>query len=500
MRPTTRFLPRASHRVFLQLVSLAIASLLVLSSSGCGIITEFRQNLVEGTRLPGSGAAAGPGAAARPTPTVLLSPTSTPIPISTFPIAPDQLKGVSISFWHAWMGATGDAIQKLVDEFNRSNEWGITVTSTALGGFDQTDEAVQAGLKDGQLPDVTTAYLYQALAWQAAGAKLVDLAPYANDAIWGLDGPAQADFYPVFWEHDLQAGKRLGLPALGSAQVLYYNDTWSHELGFDHPPSTPDEFRQQACASAQAALHDPDLKNDHKGGWIISTNYTAVLGWFYAFGATLEAPDGSGYTFNTPQVQDAFTFLRDLLDQGCAWLSESQVPEAEFASRLGLFATGSPAGIPFQEAAFVDAGSQDQWVVIPFPSLTGEPVLPVYSASYQILRSTPKKQLASWVFIKWLTDPAQQAALAQASAEFPVRASALESMGVLPDAHPQWKSALDLLPNARHEPDLASWRLVRWAVYDAATQLYRYYFEIDRVSTLAKLLDDTANDLNSKNK
>jgi hypothetical protein len=71
-------------------------------------------------------------------------------------------------------------------------------------------------------------------------------------------------------------------------------------------------------------------------------------------------------------------------------------------------------------------------------------------------------------------------------------------MGVLPAAHPQWKSAVDLLPIARPEPALRSWHIVRWAVGDAATQLFRYYFEQDRVPTLAKLLDETANDLHRK--
>jgi len=32
-------------------------------------------------------------------------------------------------------------------------------------------------------------------------------------------------------------------------------------------------------------------------------------------------------------------------------------------------------------------------------------------------------------------------------------------------------------------------------VEDAATQLFRYYFEQDRVPVLVKLLDDTANEL-----
>ena len=33
---------------------------------------------------------------------------------------------------------------------------------------------------------------------------------------------------------------------------------------------------------------------------------------------------------------------------------------------------------------------------------------------------------------------------------------------------------------------------MRWAVNDASTQLFRYYFTIDQVPSLVKLLDETA--------
>ena len=39
---------------------------------------------------------------------------------------------------------------------------------------------------------------------------------------------------------------------------------------------------------------------------------------------------------------------------------------------------------------------------------------------------------------------------------------------------------------------------MRWAVSDAATQLFRYYFTIDKVADLAELLDDTAADLHKR--
>ena len=480
-----------------------MANLLMLCLSlflaGCGMISQYSQNPVEGNNASSSGK--NTGGKSQPTPTRMPLIAGTPAPASTLGVEVGRLSGVTITFWHAWTGAAGQTIDDLVDEFNRSNPWGVTVNSSAKGSYDQVSEQIVLAQKDGDLPDITTAYLYQALAWRSSGVVLVDLWPYVNDPVWGLDAQAQADFYPVFWQHDLQDGTRYGIPAQGSAQMLYYNTTWAKELGFNDPPVTPEQFQAQACAAAQANKRDKDPKNNQTGGYILSTQYSAVLGWIFAFGADVETADGQGYRFNSMPVQETFAYLRSLYDGGCAWLSENQTSETDFASRRGLLAAGSVSGILYQEDAFVQAGSQDEWSVIPFPSPNGKPVISVYNPSFQVLKSTPQQQLASWLFIRWLVEPAHQAQLAEVSGYFPVRASSLKLMGILPAAHPQWEIAVqDLLKYARNEPALPSWLTVRWALSDAATQLFRYYFEPDQVPVLVKLLDDTANDLNATDK
>ena len=467
---------------------------LILAS--CGIIDDYAQNLTNG----GSTGASGKSASANtpPTSTPKISATQAPAPTSTLGVEAGQLQGVRITFWHPWMDASRQVIEAQVDEFNRSNPWGIQVKATPQGNYDQISDQITLASRAGTLPDVVVAYLYQALAWDSSEAPLADLSNYIDDPVWGMDGQALVDFYPIFWEHDQVGDRRFGVPAQGSAQLLYYNTTWAKELGFTSPPASPEEFKAQACAAAQTFKRDNDPRNDQMGGWIVSTDYPSVLGWMYAFGAEIQAAEGDGYQFNMPQVEATFNFLRGLLDSGCAWLGESQSPEAEFAARQGLFATGSVAGILYQEEAFIAAGSKDEWDVIPFPSPRGKPAITAYGPSYHILRSTAERQLASWLFIQWLSDAGRQAQLAQVSGYFPVRASSLEQIGVLPAAHPQWKTALDLLSDAHPEPGLRSWGVVRWTVEDAATQLFRYYFEQDRVPVLVKLLDDTANELHLK--
>jgi ABC-type glycerol-3-phosphate transport system substrate-binding protein len=330
--------------------------------------------------------------------------------------------------------------------------------------------------------------------------ELVDLRSYVDDPAWGFTADEQADFYPVFWEQDVLDGARLGIPAQRYGQVLYYNTTWAKELGYSIAPVLPQQFQEQACAAARSNRQDGRPENDGTGGWIVSTDYAAMLSWIYSFGGEIvKTPEPSldqpVYQFNTPEMEETFTFLRGLYDAGCAWLAESDYPEAEFASRLGLFATGSTADIPRQAEAFKRAGSADQWTAIPFPSPRMNSAIYVYGPSFNILPSSPERQLAAWLLLKWLVAPQNQARMTEVGGAFPVRRSALSGLEGYKNRYPQWAAALEQLARARSEPQFQSWGTVRWALSDASTQLFRSYFSIDQLPKLLAYLDRVAADL-----
>lgn len=225
-----------------------------------------------------------------------------------------------------------------------------------------------------------------------------------------------------------------------------------------------------------------------------------MLAWIYSFGGEiLKVPepglDQSVYQFDTPQVEDAFSFLRSLYDDNCAWLPETLTAEDEFANRLGLFSTGSVTDIPYQADAFRRAGSKDRWTVIPFPSPTANPAINTYGPAYIQFISTPQRQLAAWLFVKWLLLPQNQAQLIDSTGAFPIRGSVLGHMEAYMNDRPQWAEALEMIPLARSEPAFESWSTVRWALDDASTQLFRSYFTIDQVPTLLEFLDNTAAEL-----
>jgi ABC-type glycerol-3-phosphate transport system substrate-binding protein len=449
-----------------------------------------------------SGEPPGGPAAASPTPTQTRTPAGSPTPRPARTSTPTPRPAIradpqraSLVFWHAW---PAEQFAPLLAQFNAENPWRITVTAQSFPSADRLGQALVEAAGSAAAPQAAAAYPDQALDWQGQE-LLAALTAYLDDPQWGLSAAEQADFYPRFWQAGQAGGLRYALPALRSGQFLFYNRTWARELGFNLAPTTTEALRTQACAANQAMRQDRTTANDATGGWLVSDQALTVLGWIYAFGGGALDPQASGYRFDTPAARQAFEFLKSLYDANCAWVSLDPYPDEALAGRRALLATGSPVDIPFQTQAIAEAGSGDQWSVLPFPAPAGKPVVPLSGPSLVVLKGEERQQLAAWLFLRWLVSPEAQAAWVRLSGDLPVRAAALDGLKDYQATHPQWGEALRLATTyGAGEPALASWGAVQWAVHDAGTQLFRSYFTADRIPATLEELERTAAELHAR--
>jgi multiple sugar transport system substrate-binding protein/sn-glycerol 3-phosphate transport system substrate-binding protein len=438
----------------------------------------------------------------KPTELPEVPPTPNEVTPSMLGVTSADLRGIQVTLWYPWAGETGDAFKTMLDEYSRTNQWGITVNTSSYEGFGRLDEAVDSAIISDTLPDLLIDYGYQAQHWDESSI-LADLTPYVQDPLWGYTSGEQADFTPDFWAEDLVAGaqsgqaRRLGIPFYRSAYVLFYNQSWARELGFTRPPSSMEDFRSQACS---AANDTPTTSGNHgsvPGGWLITNQPGEAVGWIYAFGGDITNPDATGYLFSGFETRQAFLYIKDLLDKGCAWSDLGMDPKSEFANRGALFVVGSLFDIPAQQQAFNQAGSRDEWMVIPFPSRQ-QPVVDTYGPSILITNSTPTKQLAAWLVLKWLVYPHNQIDWVNGQGVYPTRQSATEYLLENPGANQQWNQALALLPDAHAEPSIASWSMVRWALNDAITELINPKLTSDQIPSLLEKLDNVALEINNQ--
>ena len=201
------------------------------------------------------------------------------------------------------------------------------------------------------------------------------------------------------------------------------------------------------------------------------------------------------YAFRSDPNLAALQYLKGLFDDHCAWLSIEPTPFDSFARRSALFVSGDLAEVPLAAESMTRLENTDQWTLIPFPGKNGG-ALTVYGPSYSLLKTTPEKQMAAWLFIRWMLSPENQARWVESAGSFPLRTSVLEQIGPYRAATPQWESAVSELALAQGIPQLASWDKVRHVLEDGLEVIFQTNLPVDEIPAILTEMDTMAEDLN----
>jgi multiple sugar transport system substrate-binding protein len=415
----------------------------------------------------------------RPTPT--LQPTQSP----NLGVDTQALRGLTVNLWHGLDGASAQTLAQMAAEFNLSNPWGITVSVSGAGNLAGLLEKVNNAEATAGAVDLVLAQPEHLGSWGAAE-KIVDLNPYIQHPEFGLKPDEIEDIPPALWAQDEAGSARFGVPLTRTGRFLFYNVTLARELGFNKPPQSLDEFREQACAANAAWKADSDETNDGYGGWAFDGDPWTAYSWLVAAGG---APFVDGqFKFDTPQNASALDFLLEMRADGCIWIPSSLTNSDFLANRSALFITGALEDIAAQKSAFTTALSTDEWTILPFP---GEhPLVVAYGPSFGVFDNGPARQLASWLFTRWMLLPENQARWARETGLLPVRASALDLLKDYQAANPHWVAAANLVWFAQPYPQAPTWRLARTIFgdgFDTLFRLYPYY----EVGNVLKQMDAT---------
>ena len=92
--------------------------------------------------------------------------------------------GVTLTYWHQYSEYQQAAMDALVEQFNTTNEYGITVEAISQAGYDEIRDAMNAAIISGELPNLVAGYQSDALSYYGDDAAL-DLRPLLQDATWG---------------------------------------------------------------------------------------------------------------------------------------------------------------------------------------------------------------------------------------------------------------------------------------------------------------------------
>ena len=139
-------------------------------------------------------------------------------------------------------------------------------------------------------------------------------------------------------------------------------------------------------------------------GFAITTDASAFESWVASQGGRI-FHDGA-FDFQSEAVINTLQMYADLYSNGCAYMPAERFGEqVDFNNGILPFYITSTAGFTFVINGFADSGVEADWGVQTFPHTEGNEIIQAFIPSIIMMPATPEQQLASWLFLKYLTTP-----------------------------------------------------------------------------------------------
>jgi multiple sugar transport system substrate-binding protein len=399
---------------------------------------------------------------------------------------------VELEFWHTKTGSEEELLNEIVNDFNTTNLYNITVIPTSIeGSYDAIFKETVAGLAVGEVPDMVVAYPSMVAEYMEAGAPL-DLKPYVFDKEYGLTEEEFNDIFPVYIEdntYPAYGDAMLSFPFHKSMLVMFANVTLLEEAGVTEMPETWDEF----YAACKAVTENTPAENC----WSIHIDASDVDGIMASVGVYPQAdPQYLTSAANDPMFVEWFKFVQKMVDEGMARTeAERYSGDDEMVAGNAAFTTASSSSLgyfPKNE----DGTYAIDWKVISIPHAEGlDYASTVYGANIMAVKEDDfQRDLAKWLFIRYWTsyDAVKKWVIGteeiRASDYMPLQRSLLDDpdFQAYLEENPRYAEAVSYLETGVIEPQLAGQQAVRDILEDA-------YIKILNGEDVQATLDEAAN-------
>jgi ABC-type glycerol-3-phosphate transport system substrate-binding protein len=351
---------------------------------------------------------------------------------------------VKVTFWHAMGGPLGDALDSMVQEFERANP-GIDIDAVSMGGYSSLSQKLMGAVQVEAPPNM--AQMYES--WTAQFHGLGELLPLDTFAK-GPDGLSEADladFYPAFIADNTWDGTLVTLPFNKSVPVFFYNIEMLKAAGYPEFPKTWLEFRAMV----------KKLTVREKGIWGTTGG---VNEWM--FGCMLRQLGGDFIdeaakraTFNSAAGVKAAEFMHAIVaEDSSAQFTAGYDPQNDFLSSKIAVIWGTSVSWTYMRPTMtfpVGIAAIPTW---------DTPNVLSFGTNIGVFRTGTSEQAAAcWKFIKWFTGPEAQAEWAARTSYVPARRSSLAvpAYAALVESIPGLKDELAQLEWMSFEPRTEAW-------------------------------------------
>lgn len=350
-------------------------------------------------------------------------------------------KPVTITMWHTYVEQMKTGLDTLVNEFNSTigAETGIVVNITAVSNASVLNEKLLLAANDDPgapaLPDMAVIYPRIAIELAKKGI-LADMA--------ALLTPGElAAFVPRFLDEGKLGGHTLYLlPIAKSTEVLYINttifDRFSNETGVTLGQLATFEGIMDASERyySWTDAKTPEIANDGKTFY-----YPDALFNFFLIGYAQLGEDflqDQSLNLSAPAFERLWNCYYPGAVTGRVAIFDDY---GNYLAKTGdiVCTTSTSAGVLFYPDTVTYADNtkeKAEYAILPYPVLEGGRNVAVQrGGGVCIVKSSPEKEHAAGIFLKWLTAAAQNLRFTTSMGYLPVTESAFEQLmtGEQPD-------------------------------------------------------------------
>lgn len=319
---------------------------------------------------------------------------------------------IKLEFYYGLGGKLGETMQKIVQDFNSSNEK-YEVVPIVQGDYSETLQALQASLAAGKPP---------ALAINAYP-EFMKLAK--SEALLPLDEQINQPEYKKDDVLLLEQGKyndaMLGVPAYVSTQMMYYRKDIFDKYKIDYNALT--SFEQ--LADAAKLIKEKEGIN----GWSIMWYTEHMIDYARSAGGDIVSEDGKTVTIDSKEWVYAWDSIRKYIHEdkimdtvyggnGWEWWYKTidNVMNGKSAGYTG--SSGDGGDLDFTKVA---TGMQK--------GFNGQPPRPVaISVMFNLFKASSKEQQeGAWEFVKYFSEAEKTAYWAVQTGYIPIRDSAVNT-------------------------------------------------------------------------
>ncbi|GAA3807435.1 extracellular solute-binding protein [Streptomyces chiangmaiensis] len=359
-------------------------------------------------------------------------------------------KPVTITYWERYCD---EGITDAVKRFNEENRNKITVKHVCAGS-DETALAakIQSAAAGGGLPDIATASEQYAAQYNQAH-LLQPLDPYLASH-WGVSAKEKSDFFPGAIDRTklkVYGNQTMSWPFASTANALYVNMDLLHKAGIKQPPTTWQEFQSDAQTIKRAT---------GKPGWVTAPGDGAdLLDAIWSSGTPWVDAAGTKAQLDAPTTVGVLRSWQSMFHNGSAVVS------GNYKSSF----TSGQAGMVFASTGYATTWSSDMknadWQIAMFPHAQGQPPLTeLFGSAHVVFHSTPQRQLAAWLFAKYMASAQNQALMCPGQGCIPATQSSIANPAINDaiKSAPQYGTAInDIAPHAHLLPQSTALASVR---------------------------------------